>query len=328
MQAQTSAQLELDIFQDDCASNQKSNHIAIVKHQKSGKKQSESSVNIVNSLVDSLQTVAFLPLAQIFERHGAFFTLNYAQEQLLLAKRIYKKSSPLYIAVDRWRGSFLFSNYATLLGELLESAAQIGRFKIVGPTTTEILDIIGARSETTCHISFIREVLRELANNGISELSGGSDLLIHKIASEANFSISVSQRVDLVEIEQNKLNYLSPSYIRDLLFVKNYLCKEFKCKTWFLWCGRNLDSLPGPLRESLTPKLLRLISIARAILPPSVTIKSSISSQGLSFVREALDIGAKSCGYLGLDQNSASNLGLITRNEIDAKVSQLTDILE
>ncbi|HEY4760420.1 MAG TPA: hypothetical protein VIH42_07565 [Thermoguttaceae bacterium] len=246
--------------------------------------------------------VICLPAAALLEEHGYADALAAARcwlDTRLIQPPAFQR---LYLAVDRWRGTFS----ALEMLELLKKAVASDRWAsmiLLGPSS-DIIRIWLEETNRTNNLD-LSSLLVQLREAGIVALEGGSDLGIHRAAADAGLMIAVSQVVTD-----------STTFLSAIFCAREMLAHTGRFTAWYPELSGPLDGSSLADGEASGLEVMRAIALARLVLPVEVTIRAPLVSMGEKMARVALDFGAADLGFMGADAESAALLKIPDPNDL------------
>ena len=270
----------------------------------------------------SIEPVILVPVASFLEEFGSFGAIKRSQEILQEAQKGSNIFKRIGLVIDRWHGGFYFAQLLEVLRDLLGSLNGNGVFRIVGPSTVDILSVVEARSELTCDFGAVEETLKELASHGINQIEGGSHLAIHRIAANVGMHCSIAQNFDFYGTRQNQYSpHLVKRFLNDFDYILKNPAMLSYLKCWYPWFSfeSHDDCSPAGVRSAA----LRIIGLARILLPKNIEIRTPWSLFGKTISKRALKLGATNLGYAAADKRTSKLLGIPLFTTVKKQISRL-----
>lgn len=252
-------------------------------------------VIIKNSITQPLRigTILQIDLAHSIETKGVRKAKTKALDQIQSILSIRKSQDPISISLDRWRGQFRFSDFCSVIRDLLLEQGR--ELKIIGPSTAEInRTFLSDSYEMRNKKHFIELFLEQLFAVGVTSIEGGSNLETHQLATSLGFTSRFSQGLRRYE-----------EIIETAEVLNQTLAQE---QTLESWC-------PVVLNSHLS--YYKCIALGRILMPSVPRIRAPISLLGFESANGAQAFGANDLGYLSLDEKTSRALGVLKANNVE-----------
>jgi hypothetical protein len=251
----------------------------------------------------------YVPLASLLETLSRTDALAHARELIARCGEHLEQSLPLFLAIDRWSGGNSPKMLLELIAELVATFTLGRKISIIGPSTAELLAL--AAQNESAKAAALENLLQVFRDGGVHCVEGGSDLKVHRLATELGLNVAVGQPVREVT-----------TFAQDLWELNQQLGASGLLAVWFPWSTTPLDGpitgSTGSKTEPLGLQLLQAIALARLLLPHVPRIRASVSLLGINMANLALAFGANDLGYAAVDSDTSRALG----------IARLSDCLE
>jgi|GEM_PF-6128815 len=264
--------------------------------------------------------VVMMPFAEWLEQSLRKYSAEQSIELLIIESQHYlarlsesiNLPQRIYLALDSWSGKFSFETLITLLDR--SGCSKDGRYVWLGPSTVDVRQIIAGTKGLE-----VESVLEQLWKVGVRFIEGGADVDILRSAARLGFDIGISQHVTLNKDEL--VGQALERSVQEMLALGKDTARKDTADgallhVWFPWSKNKLDGEPAGGDAPLGGMLLKLIALARLLLPEARFIRAPVSLLGLKAAHVALEFGANDLGFVALDVDSANNLGIAKWSEV------------
>lgn len=275
-------------------------------------------LSLVKALRSSLQTVLtprlrpvlFIPLSELIAQEGAVRAFRLARDRLLCADAesgLWREK--ISLAIDSWTSEVSLNEVLTQCVQLTKSPRLRNRFIPLGPSTSELRELLHPSRQTT-----LGAIFRQLKSHGLKSIEGGTDFELHRLAAEAGFVVNIGQELILRTAPHGSgARIAPPQFCEGLHYLREKLVPSKALETWFPWCPKLLS--PQGVDSGGGIEVLRAISLARLALPTVRHIRAPLSLLGKQLAQLAPEFGANDFGFAAIDSDSAKMLGVLKMSE-------------